>query len=62
MDMEFATQRIVLTEREFEYLQNMLDFGSTMEQALLEVRPELGDAQWRLEDVIITVRRHLVLQ
>ncbi len=54
---QFAHHRIILNESEFEYLQNMLDFGSSMEQALLEIRPELQDEQWGFEDLIITVHR-----
>ncbi len=50
-------QRVLLTETEFEYLQNMLDFGSTIEQALLEIRPELNDEPWHFENLVITVRR-----
>lgn len=54
---QLAHHRIILNESEFEYLQNMLDFGSSMEQALLEIRPELQDEQWQFEDLIITVHR-----
>ncbi len=54
---QLVHHRIILNESEFEYLQNMLDFGSSMEQALLEIRPELEDQQWQFEDLIITVHR-----
>jgi len=54
---QLAHHRIILNESEFEYLQNMLDFGSSMEQALLEIRPELQDEHWEFEDLIITVHR-----
>jgi len=50
-------QRIILTETEFEYLQNMLDFGSTIEQALIEIRPQMSEEPWNLQNLIITVHR-----
>ncbi len=50
-------QRVILNEDEFEYLQNMLDFGSSVEQALMQIRPELQDETWQFENLIITVHR-----
>lgn len=54
---------IVLTEGEFDYLQQMLDYGSTLRQALLEIRPEYRGKGLNLKDKIITVQsREKLLQ
>jgi len=53
----YSKHRLILNESEFEYLQHMLDFGSTMEQALLEIRPDLNDEPWQYEDMVVTVHR-----
>ncbi len=47
---------IVLTEGEFDYLQQMLDYGSTLRQALLKIRPEYQGQGVNLREKIITVR------
>ncbi len=58
MSQEIPSQRIVLSEYEFEYMQFMLDFGSTMEQALLAIRPELDRESWHIEDVVVSVKHN----
>ncbi len=52
-----SRQRVILNEDEFEYLQNMLDFGSSIEQALMQIRPELQNETWQFENLVITVHR-----
>ncbi len=52
-----SRQRVILNEEEFEYLQNMLDFGSSIEQALMQIRPEMQNETWQFENLVITVHR-----
>lgn len=52
-----SNQRIVLTESQFEYFQQMLDYGSPMRQALLEVCPELQGIGLDIKDKVIMVQR-----
>ncbi len=53
-------QRLVLTQHEFEYVEQMLDYGSTMDQALFQIRPHLYQEDGRLKDNIILVHRELL--
>lgn len=52
---EMSSRRIILSEYEFEYVQFMLDFGSTMEEAMLAIRPALARETWRIEDIVVSI-------
>jgi len=53
-------QRLVLTQHEFEYMEQMLDYGSTIDQALFQIRPHLYQEDGRLKDSVIVVHRELL--
>jgi len=58
MSQENPSQRIILSEYEFEYMQFMLDFGSTMEEALMAIRPALSREAWHIEDIVVSINRN----
>ncbi|MFQ5575512.1 MAG: hypothetical protein ACE5G8_00845 [Anaerolineae bacterium] len=52
-----ASHTIILSESEFDFIQEMLDHGSATEEALLAVRPDLKGLPHNIEDSVLIVRR-----